>query len=154
MQRVTHCLLQQEQNIFLLNKPRRNWWVCPGGKMEPGEHIFEAVQREYYEETNLHLQNPELKVVSTIVVKNDDGDVVNEWMMFSFYASTCSGIAKTENHEGYLAWHPKEEIENLAMAEGDRVILRHLLTGKGLLSATFYYNESYDLLTYHTNDTR
>ncbi|MGL4819684.1 MAG: NUDIX hydrolase [Bacilli bacterium] len=154
MQRVTHCLLQQEKKIFLLNKPRRNWWVCPGGKMESGEHIYEAVQREYYEETNLHLHNPELKVVSTIVVKNDHGEVVNEWMMFSFFASECSGIAKTENHEGYLEWHPCDVVSELAMAEGDRVILQHLLFGKGLLSATFYYNEDYDLLTYHTNDIR
>ncbi|WP_142289537.1 NUDIX domain-containing protein, partial [Gottfriedia luciferensis] len=51
MQRVTHCVLLNENNILLLQKPRRNWWVAPGGKMEPGENIREAVVREYREET-------------------------------------------------------------------------------------------------------
>ncbi|MCY8461779.1 NUDIX hydrolase, partial [Bacillus spizizenii] len=33
MQRVTNCVLQTDDKVLLLQKPRRGWWVAPGGKM-------------------------------------------------------------------------------------------------------------------------
>ncbi|MGL4821259.1 MAG: NUDIX hydrolase [Bacilli bacterium] len=147
MQRVTHCLLIQDDEVFLLNKPRRNWWVAPGGKMEPGEHIGEAVRREYFEETALALQAPGLKAVSTIVVKEGEL-VIDEWMLFSFVAHDAIGVALSENPEGTLDWKKIEELDRLPMAEGDRYILDHLVNGEGILYGTYYYTADYDLLDY------
>nr|MBR9646549.1 NUDIX domain-containing protein [Streptococcus sp. 11-4097] len=39
MQRVTNCVLIRDNEVLLLQKPRRNWWVAPGGKMERGETV-------------------------------------------------------------------------------------------------------------------
>ena len=61
MQRVTNCVLLKENKVLLLQKPRRGWWVAPGGKMERGESVKDACIREFREETGIYLKNPQHK---------------------------------------------------------------------------------------------
>ena len=147
MQRVTNCMLIADGKALMLQKPRRNWWVAPGGKMESGESIHDSVIREFYEETNLKIRHPELKGIFTIMNIKDD-QVVHEWMLFSFRANQSEGEAYQENEEGILKWHPLNDILALPMAEGDRKILDHLMNGQGILIGTFKYTEDYKLLDY------
>ena len=144
---MTNCLLQQDDKILLLQKPRRNWWVAPGGKMESGESVKDSVIREFREETGLYLQDPTLKGVFTFIIKN--GDVTeNEWMMFTFYADKYDGQVYEESEEGHLSWQPADAIKDLPMAEGDRHLLDYVLRGNGMIFGTFYYTPDFKLLSY------
>lgn len=147
MQRVTNCLYMNEDKVLLLQKPRRNWWVAPGGKMEQGESIRDAVIREYREETGIYLRNADVKGIFTFIIK--DGDkIVSEWMMFTFFATEADGVNLTECEEGILEWHDLDEIKNLPMAEGDRHILEYMVHGKGTIYGTFTYTPDFQLLAY------
>ena len=42
MQRIANLLVLKNDNVLLLKKPRRNWYVAPGGKSNPGESIYDA----------------------------------------------------------------------------------------------------------------
>lgn len=53
MQRIANLIVRRGDEVLLLKKPRRGWYVAPGGKIESGESIFEAASREYFEETGL-----------------------------------------------------------------------------------------------------
>jgi 8-oxo-dGTP diphosphatase len=147
MQRVTNCLYMSEDKVLLLQKPRRNWWVAPGGKMEQGESIRDAVIREYREETGIYLRNPQLKGIFTFIIKDED-KIVSEWMMFTFFADEADGVNLSECEEGILEWHGFDEIKNLPMAEGDRHILEYMVHGKGIIYGTFTYTPDFELLAY------
>ncbi|MFD2629130.1 8-oxo-dGTP diphosphatase [Oceanobacillus kapialis] len=146
MQRVTNCIVIENDHILFIKKPRRGWYAMPGGKMEPGETIKEAATREFFEETNLRVQNPELAGVFTFQVDTDD-TFIQEWMMFTFIAYAYTGKLTDESPEGELEWVPLKNIENLPMAEGDREIFRHIIGhSKGILYGSFSYTENYQLL--------
>ncbi|MBD1381469.1 8-oxo-dGTP diphosphatase [Metabacillus arenae] len=147
MQRVTNCLLIKDDQALLLQKPRRGWWVAPGGKMEQGETIKESVIREYREETGIYLKNPEIKGVFTILIRDED-KIISEWMMFTFFASEFTGENVNESEEGKLKWHNKEDIQSLPMAPGDYHILDYMLKGSGLIYGTFVYTPEFELLSY------
>jgi 8-oxo-dGTP diphosphatase len=147
VQRVTNCVLLKDNQVLLLQKPRRNWWVAPGGKMESGESIREAVTREYREETGIYLKNPALKGIFTFVIKEGD-KVVSEWMMFSFLATDFTGENKDECEEGILQWHNKEDIAQLPMAPGDHHIIDYLLQGNAIIYGTFVYTPDFELISY------
>ncbi|RFU67020.1 8-oxo-dGTP diphosphatase [Peribacillus saganii] len=147
MQRVTNCVLVREKKVLLLQKPRRGWWVAPGGKMEPGESVRDACIREYREETGVYLKNPSLKGIFTFIMKEGD-KVLSEWMMFTFYAVDSDGVNVDECEEGKLEWHPLDQIKNLPMAEGDTHILEYMIQGTGIIYGTFTYTPDFELLSY------
>ncbi|OAT72565.1 NUDIX hydrolase [Parageobacillus thermoglucosidasius] len=147
MQRVTNCVLVKDGKVLLLQKPKRGWWVAPGGKMEQGESVREACIREYREETGIYLKNPKLKGVFTIVVK-DQEQTVSEWMMFTFFADQFAGENVPYCEEGKLEWHPLETIRQLPMAPGDYHILDYALKGSEVMYGTFIYTEDFELLSY------
>ncbi|SFQ09860.1 NUDIX hydrolase [Salibacterium halotolerans] len=145
MQRVTNCFLHDTKDVLLLQKPSRNWWVPPGGKMESGESVRDAVVREYREETGLSLLHPALRGIFTFLVM-DERHLLSEWMMFSFEARSSRGRVLDQSPEGKLELVPVERTAGLPMAEGDRAIFRHVLEDTGILYGTFHYDRDFHLL--------
>lgn len=147
LQRVTNCILTNGNEVLLLKKPSRGWWVAPGGKMELRESILESVTREYKEETGMIIEKPQLRGVFTVVIE-ERGKVVNEWMMFTFLATEYSGELLNQSPEGDLAWIPINKVKELSMASGDLPIFNHVFTSEGLIYGTVTYNEKMELISY------
>jgi len=147
LQRVTNCILTNGNEVLLLKKPSRGWWVAPGGKMELRESILESVTREYKEETGMIIEKPQLRGVFTVVIE-ERGKVVNEWMMFTFLATEYSGELLNQSPEGDLAWIPINKVSELSMASGDLPIFNHVFTSEGLIYGTVTYNEKMELISY------
>lgn len=156
MQQVANCILLKQDHILLLKKPKHGWYAMPGGKMESGETIKEAVIREYKEETNLTIQSPRLAGVFTFNVLQDDQQM-KEWMMYTFTCQDYSGKLADFCREGELQWVPVNQVLQLPMAEGDRLIYKHILESKHVVSGTFTYTPKDDLITYRidcSSDTK
>ncbi|MBU9722232.1 MULTISPECIES: 8-oxo-dGTP diphosphatase [Bacillaceae] len=149
MQRVTNCILTNNETneVLTLQKPRRGWWVAPGGKMELGETIRESVKREYWEETGYFIKDPNLRGIFTIIIE-EDGKIINEWMMFTFHTSEYQGDLLEESPEGKLAWQPILKVMELPMAPGDYYIFDHVLNGDGMMYGNFTYTKDFKLLSY------
>ncbi|MBU8906709.1 8-oxo-dGTP diphosphatase [Desertibacillus haloalkaliphilus] len=147
MQRVTNCIYKRGDQVLLLQKPRRNWYVAPGGKMEAGETIKEAVKREYREETGLDLKNPEIKGIFTFVII-DQGEIIAEWMMFTFFADDAEGELLEQSPEGILKWKQITDVQELPMAPGDYYIFEHLLNRNEVVYGTFHYTPDFQLLSH------
>jgi 8-oxo-dGTP diphosphatase len=54
-------ILLRPDNFFLLTsrpqgKPYAGYWEFPGGKIEPGESVEQALGRELYEEIGIHIE--------------------------------------------------------------------------------------------------
>ncbi len=145
MQRIVNLLVEKNGEVLLLKKPRRGWYVAPGGKMDPGESILETAVREFKEETGAEALAPQLKGVFTMVIQNGE-EVVDEWMLHTFAAHDFTGTPMKHTVEGDLEWHPIEALNTLPMAEGDRTNLLYAVSQKGIQYGTFTYTEDFKLL--------
>lgn len=155
MQRVAHCLYKRGGQVLLIQKPRRGWWTCPGGKMEPRETVLGTVMREFEEETGLRLVRPKLRGVFTIIHETA-GLQGEEWMLYTFMADEARGELRTHSEEGVLQWHPLSAIRHLPMPEGDRLFMERLLLENSgepeVLFGQFIYDEEFRLLRYHIEE--
>ncbi|MGM8366058.1 8-oxo-dGTP diphosphatase [Virgibacillus sp. W0181] len=145
MQRVTNCILISNHNVLLLKKPRHGWYAIPGGKMEQGETIKEAVVREFWEETALKISRPNLAGVFTFTIEQNK-KIVREWMMFTFIAHHYEGQLTAYCEEGELEWVPLDQISKLPMAEGDYTIFDKLLNNTAVVTGSFTYTADDKLL--------
>lgn len=150
MQRVTNCILIDNDHVLLIKKPRRGWYAIPGGKMEQGETIKESVIRELREETALNIQSPKLSGVFTFSIFSKK-ILIQEWMMFTFISHAYNGVMTKCCDEGKLEWIPLVEISNIPMAAGDLKIFEHILISKEILYGAFSYTEDYELLDFRFN---
>ena len=147
MQRIANLIVVKDNHVLLLKKPRRGWYVAPGGKMDPGESVYEAAVREFIEETGAEPIGAHLKGVYTMVIKDETANTVqNEWMLYTFVAHDLIGTPMETTAEGELSWHPIESLQTLPMAEGDRTNLLFAVSQLGMQYGTFYYTEEFKLL--------
>ena len=55
------------------NEPSKNMWTIPGGRIQAGETLSQAVEREIFEETALKIKVGEIVYTFELIEKNDDG---------------------------------------------------------------------------------
>lgn len=147
MQRIANLLILKDNQVLLLKKPRRGWYVAPGGKMDPGESIYEAAIREFSEETGTEPVRPHLKGIYTMIITDETGEVeIDEWMLHTFIAHDIVGVPFETTTEGVLEWHPVESLKTLPMAEGDRTNLLFAVSQAGMQYGTFFYTQDFKLL--------
>ena len=91
-----------------------------GGKMEPGEDIYQCLVREIYEEAGIVCEKAVLRGTINWTGFGPHGE---DWFGFIFRVDAFSGMAKTSNIEGDLAWVDIALLDNLPMWEGDKFFL-------------------------------
>ncbi|MBO5068913.1 MAG: 8-oxo-dGTP diphosphatase [Roseburia sp.] len=116
------CLIHTENQYLLQDRVRDDWkgFTLPGGHVEKGESIVDAVIREMKEETGLTIQNPKLCGVKQFPI--EDG----RYIVFLFRAEEfCGEVVSSE--EGQMHWVRKEELSNVNLVEDFDELLRVML---------------------------
>jgi len=124
--------------FFLLRKeePFAGFLVPPGGKVEEGEKIEDAMRREFREETGLELNELKLKMVTT-----EEGPENYNWILFTFVGKVNSD--KTiECNEGELKWIDKDSMLEENLSAIDRLLIPYIFTDDDKVSIIeIRYNE-------------
>jgi 8-oxo-dGTP diphosphatase len=101
-----------------------------GGKLKPGEDIFQCLKREILEEAGIECRETQLR--GTInwqgFGKNNE-----DWFGFIFLIQGFTGELKTSNEEGDLEWWAIGHLSSLNMWEGDRYFLPMVFDGDSRL---------------------
>ncbi len=95
-----------DANGLFLAVPRRNrpdFIGLPGGKVDPGETLEEAIRRETLEETNIELGEIEL-----IFQDVEKGEV--DFKSYCFYAKTYKILGELKGDTGQPVWVKKEDL--------------------------------------------
>jgi ADP-ribose pyrophosphatase YjhB (NUDIX family) len=92
------------------NEPARGQWTIPGGVVEVGESLEEAVLRETLEETGLDVSEPQLIDVVDQVHLDAEGRIEYHYVIVDFTV-TASGEPRAGSDADELKWVPINEVE-------------------------------------------
>ncbi len=159
MQLIVNCLIPYLHGFVMLQKPRRGWWVLPGGKVESGELWHMAAKREVQEETGLTVDTVHLRGIYTLDIYDENGLLSLQRLIAQFVAEDISGILLPETREGKLAVKTPADLDLLPMDGGDRLMLRHTLTAEERQATTvffgkFTYNADHEVIDYDIEATQ
>jgi 8-oxo-dGTP diphosphatase len=97
------AIILRDDEILLIKRgaePALGKWSIPGGSVEMGETLRQAVRREVKEETNLDVEVGELAGITDLIVKSD-GVLTWHYVLINYFATTTDGepVAATDVSE-------------------------------------------------------
>jgi ADP-ribose pyrophosphatase YjhB (NUDIX family) len=99
-------------------KPALNLYTMPGGVVEAGETLTEAVAREVREETSLQIDVLALAGHREAVVRDAQGRVERHFVIMCFAARWISGEVALNEELDDARWLDPSEIAGLRTTEG------------------------------------
>jgi ADP-ribose pyrophosphatase YjhB (NUDIX family) len=104
----------------------------PGGVLECGETLREAVVREAQEETGLLVETVELLGVYERVIPGDDGRVRYHYVLIDFLCRPVGGDLKAGSDAADVRWFTRDELPELKLAyDANDVVLKGLSRRSG-----------------------
>jgi 8-oxo-dGTP pyrophosphatase MutT (NUDIX family) len=104
---VAGVIVDDHGRALLIQRRDNGQWEPPGGVLEPGETIPEALQREVLEETGIKIALP---ATLTGVYKNMTGLIVS----LVFRCEAVDGAPTTGEETYALRWATRDEVADLA----------------------------------------
>lgn len=115
-------------------EPARGQWSLPGGRVEVGETLREALVREVREETGIDVDVDGLIGVAERIVRDDEGAIEYHYVILDYVCtprstSLTAGSLKAGDDAADARWVPVGELADLHMTAG----LLEFLADRGVL---------------------
>jgi len=105
-------------------EPGKGRWSMPGGIVELGETVKEAVIREVKEETGLDVVEPELIDVVDNIVQDERGRVKWHFVVLDFFVKVRGGELRASDDAEEIRWVPLDEAEKYDLTKTFRSFLQ------------------------------
>lgn len=121
------CLIRRGDEYLLQDRVKKDWrgFTLPGGHVEPGESIVDAVIREMKEETGLTVEHPKLCGVKQFPISGESGEN-GRYLVFLFVADKFSGEV-ISSEEGTMHWVKIEDLQKVNLVKDFKELLEVML---------------------------
>ena len=114
---VGAVILKQDQVLLVrrAQPPGQGHWSLPGGTVELGESLSQAVAREVMEETGLQVQAGPLLEVVEAVFPDANGHIQYHYILFDYLCQVNGGQLSPGSDASQAAWFAPEQLPQLEL---------------------------------------
>ena len=113
---VVAAIIKKNGSYFIAQRNKEKYmglkWEFPGGKVDPGETLIEALSREIHEELNINIRVHEK--LAQEKYKDNEINIVLHY----FLCSIIDGTIKLNEHEA-MKWVEKKDFNKYDFVAGD-----------------------------------
>ena len=110
-------------------EPAKGLWSLPGGRVELGETLREAIVREVREETSIDVDVDGLIGAAERVVRDDDGDITFHYVILDYVCTARATDVKPGDDVSDARWVPVGSLADMHLTAG----LLEFLADRGVL---------------------
>ena len=103
--------------------PALGFWTLPGGVVEAGETLIEALKREVAEETGMTVEPVALAGHREVVVRDDGGRVSRHFVILCFASRWIAGEPQLNEELSEARWLRPAELDGLKTTDGLKEIV-------------------------------
>lgn len=107
------AIIIRHNQVLLVRRgrePGRGLWAIPGGKVEPGETMRAAAEREVLEETGIRIAAGELIWHFEFIQHDDEGALRFHYVVFDFLGHYLGGEPLAGDDADAVAWAPLDQL--------------------------------------------
>jgi ADP-ribose pyrophosphatase YjhB (NUDIX family) len=121
------ALIFNQGQVLLVERGRAplvGEWSLPGGGVESGERLEDAIVREVFEETGLNVSADSLALVFERIMPDPAGQCEYHYVLIDFYCSIYGGDLRPGDDSRSVAWFDLGSLDTLVMTAGTREVIR------------------------------
>jgi 8-oxo-dGTP diphosphatase len=121
------AVVVDDHRVLLIRRgqpPLLGEWSLPGGVLECGETLREAVAREAREETGLLVQTGEMLGVYERVIRDDEKRVRYHYVLIDFLCRAVGGDLQAGSDAADVRWFTRDELPALNLAYDANDVVR------------------------------
>ncbi len=105
------------------HEPLQGEWSLPGGGVEVGETLAEAVAREVREETGLEVRVGPIVEVLDRIHRADDGRVEYHYVLVDYLCAVVDGVLRSGSDAADVCWAPPADLSRYHLNEGTLAVI-------------------------------
>ena len=104
-------------------QPLKGYWSIPGGLVETGETLDQAVRREVLEETGLRVKPVEMFGIFERVMRDARGRTEYHYLLLDYVCTVTGGKLRAGDDVARVEWVTRRRLGDYKMTEGTREVI-------------------------------
>ena len=104
-------------------KPLKGYWSLPGGLVETGELLEDAVRREILEETGLRIAPVSRFDIFERIMRDAQGRAEYHYLLVDYVCKVVGGKLRAGDDVSRAAWVRRAELDRYLITEGTRAVI-------------------------------
>ncbi len=113
-------------NILLVERakePLKGYWSLPGGIVEVGEKLEDAIRREVREETSLEIEPLSMFEVFERIMPDTDGRPEYHYVLIDYLCRVVGGRLAAASDVSQTAWVAEQNLGEYRLTEGTLAVM-------------------------------
>lgn len=127
------AIIFQDDRILMAQRgkpPLLGWWSLPGGALETGEALADAVAREVLEETGLVVKPLRVFEIFERILRDDAGVPEYHYVLIDYVCEVTGGDLRAGDDVCRVEWMRLEDLRGLQITEGTLAVIERAFAGK------------------------
>jgi len=99
-------------------EPLKGWWSLPGGALEIGELLADAIRREVREETGLEIEPTRVFEIFERIIRDPAGTPEYHYVLIDYLCRVTGGSLRPGDDVCHVEWMERSQLSALRITEG------------------------------------
>lgn len=104
-------------------EPLRGWWSLPGGALETGEILADAIRREVREETGLEIDPVKVFEIFERIMRDAAGAPEYHYVLIDYICRVTGGTLRAGDDVCCAQWVNRADLPQLQITEGTLAVI-------------------------------
>lgn len=124
------AIIEDGGRVLLVERgqePLKGVWSLPGGAVEVGEHLKDAIRREVREETGLEVDSLSIAEIFERIMPDAAGRTEYHYVLIDYLCKVTGGELRAASDASRAVWVPRGELANYDITEGTLEVIERAL---------------------------